>query len=195
MSETWTLGLKLLIITAVAGFILGFTNYLTEQPIIEQRIQADMEARLAVLPSAEEFEEMQIEDIADEKAEIIELYTGTDAANKIVGYTFKVLTKGFGGDMEVIVGISSDGQVDGIRIGNHSETPGLGANASDEKFTEQFVGKSVDGPIEVRKTGSLNENEVQALTGATITSECVSDAVNLAIDYYNETLIGRGMDN
>jgi len=194
MSETWTLGLKLFIITAVAGFILGFTNYLTEQPIMKQRIQADMEARLAVLPSAKEFEEIEIDEVADENSKIIEIYRAVDADNNIVGYTFKVLTSGFGGDVEVIVGINSDGIIEGIRIGEHSETPGLGAKASEEGFTEQFAGKAIDMQIEVNKTGDLADNKIQAITGATITSECVSNAVNLAINYYSESLIG-GIDN
>ncbi len=195
MSETWNLGLKLLIITAVAALALSFTNYLTEGPIEEQRIQANMEARLAVLSYAKDFEELGIDDSFTGGDYIMELYRGIDEGNKTVGYTFKVLAKGFGGDMEVIIGIDNEGSIDGVRIGNHAETPGLGAKAADEEFVEQFGGKSIDKPIQVKKTENLDDNEIQALTGATITSEAVSDAVNLVMNYYNQILSDRGADN
>ena len=89
MSETWNLGLKLLIITAVAALALSFTNYLTEGPIEEQRIQANMEARLAVLSYAKDFEELGIDDSFTGGDYIMELYRGIDEGNKTVGYTFK----------------------------------------------------------------------------------------------------------
>lgn len=188
MSETWNLGLKLLLITAIAGFALGLTNYLTEEPIEMQRVQADIDARLAVLSSAEEFEEMEVDTTLEDGAKIVELYRGVDGDEEIAGYTFKVLAKGFGGDMEVIVGIDRNGNVDAVRLGSHSETPGLGAKASDEDFLIQFAGKSVKESIEVKKAGALADNEIQALTGATITADGVSDAVNLAMQYFNEVL-------
>ena len=97
--------------------------------------------------------------------------------------------------MEVIIGIDNEGSIDGVRIGNHAETPGLGAKAADEEFVEQFGGKSIDKPIQVKKTENLDDNEIQALTGATITSEAVSDAVNLVMNYYNQILSDRGADN
>lgn len=186
MSETWVLGLKLLLITAIAGFALGLTNYLTEEPIAQQRIQADIDARLAVLPSASDFEEIELNRSPEDDVKIVELYKGIDGTKEIAGYTFKMLAKGFGGDMEVIVGMDVEGNVAAVRIGGHSETPGLGAKASDEDFLEQFAGKTAENPIEVKKAGDLADNEVQALTGATITSDAVSDAVNAAMEYYNE---------
>lgn len=188
MSETWNLGLKLLLITAIAGFALGLTNYLTEEPIAEQRIRADLDARLAVLSSAGDFEEIDVDSSIEDGADIAELYRGIGTDGDIVGYTFKVFAKGFGGDMEVVVGIGTDGSVDTVKLGSHSETPGLGAKASDEEFLDQFAGKQVDEPILVKKAGALEDNEIQALTGATITADGVNDAVNLAMRYFNQVL-------
>ena len=83
--------------------------------------------------------------------------------------------KGFGGTVGLTVGVS-DGAITGVRIGSHSETPGLGAKAADEAFYGQFAGKS--GELTVTKTGAVTDQEINAITAATITSKAVTGAVN-----------------
>ena len=90
-----------------------------------------------------------------------------------------VTAKGFGGDIQLTVGVK-DGVVTGVRIGTHSETPGLGARAAEEKFYGQFTGKS--GALSVIKTGEAGDSEINAITAATITSTAVTNAVNEALD-------------
>ena len=91
------------------------------------------------------------------------------------GYVVEVTPSGFGGTIDMVVGVGTDGTVTGVSIISMSETSGLGANASKESFRSQFVGKS--GVLAVSKDGG----EIDALTGATITSRAVTSGVNTAL--------------
>lgn len=193
MNDALKLGLKLLAITAVAALALGLTNMATKDPILNQRAQAELENMMDVLPGAQEFENIDIkkDSISNEKATIQEINEGKDSNANLMGYAFKLTTKGFGGEVEVIVGIDKNGIVQGIRIGNHGETPGLGAKAIEPAFQDQFKGKSSDSAIDVIKA-SPKDNEIQAITGATITSKAVTSAVNLSSEYFTNELKDGG---
>ena len=93
---------------------------------------------------------------------VTEVYEGLDG-NNTIGYTIKTTPKGYGGAVEVMVGIGTDGTIHGVSIGNHAETPGLGAKAADEEFKGQYNGKSVDKNIEVIKNPGPKENEIVAM--------------------------------
>lgn len=184
-NETLKLGLKLLIITAIAGLILGGAFVITKKPIEEQVQKTNNEAMKEILPKADSFEKMDGKSTAV-VTEVNEGKKGSDTA----GYALKVLSKGYGGQIEMMVGISKDGKVEGIKILSHSETPGLGANAPQPKFSGQFKGKSIEKDLEVVKTAPGKDNEIQAMTGATITSKAVTKGVNDAVAYYKNELKG-----
>ncbi|WP_099187579.1 RnfABCDGE type electron transport complex subunit G [Tepidibacter mesophilus] len=184
MKEILKLGVILLIITSISAVILGFTNDVTLPAIQEQNEKANIESRKTVLSDAKEFKPVEEE---VESAMVKEIYQGLDGS-EVVGYTIKTAPKGYAGEVEVMVGIGADGTIQGISIGNHAETPGLGAKAADEPFKSQYNGKSVDKNIEVIKTPGPKENEIVAIAGATITSKAVTDGVNEAIRIYNEAL-------
>ncbi len=136
-NETLKLGLKLLIITAVAGLILGGAYSITKEPIAKQVEKTNSEAMKEILPKADKFEKMDGK-AKDAVTEVNEGKSGSDTS----GYAIKVLTKGYGGQIEMMVGVSKEGKVEGIKILSHSETPGLGANAPQPKFSGQFKRKS-----------------------------------------------------
>jgi len=190
MSDIFKIGFRLFVITAISAVLLGVTNMVTEGPIEQQRSSG--EAREAVLPEAQNFSQLEIiEDSAkDDKAQIIEIDAGT-VGNDPVGYVFKVTSDGFGGDMEIIVGINEGGEVENIQIGEHQETPGVGAKIEEEVFTDQYRGKKTESPIGVSKSAP-GEQEVLAISGGTITSEAVTHGVNLATKYYEEVLKDGG---
>ena len=96
---------------------------------------------------------------------------------------FKTSAKGYGGDIDLMVGIDTSGKVTGVSILSISETAGLGMNAKNESFINQYMGKS--GTIGVSKNGA-SDTEIQALTGATITSKAVTSAVNTALSLYSQ---------
>ena len=93
--------------------------------------------------------------------------------------------KGYGGDVKVMTGVNLKGKVTNVKILEHSETPGLGANADKEDFTNQYVDK--ENGIEVVKN-SVKGNQIRAISGATVTSSAVTRAVNFAITLAEEEL-------
>lgn len=181
------LGLKLLLITAIAGLILGWAHKITLEPINQQNIKTNQEAMKEVLPSADNFAKLETK--LPQESSIIEVNKGDKGGNDL-GYAIKVSTKGYGGLIEMMVGVSNEGKVEGIKIISHSETPGLGANAPNPEFSDQYKGKPIDKAIEVVKTEPASDNEIKAITGATITSKAVTKGANEAVEFYNKELKG-----
>ena len=85
-----------------------------------------------------------------------------------------------------MVGISMEGKLTGMKVVSHSETPGLGANATNESFQNQFKDKPTEEALTVIKVGSAGDSEVQAITGSTITTQAVTDGVNFAVEIFKE---------
>lgn len=187
MKENIKLGLILLLITAIAGLLLGGAYEITKAPIAE-KVAADKQAAMKeILPTAEKFDKADVNIEGNEK--ISEVNVGL-AGTDIVGYAIKVSPKGYAGPIEIMVGLSNDGKVTGIKILSHSETPGLGANAPKPEFSGQFTNKPIENKLEVVKIAPSKENQIQAITGSTITSKGVTLGVNDAIDFYNSSLKG-----
>ncbi|MCT4606676.1 MAG: RnfABCDGE type electron transport complex subunit G [Marinisporobacter sp.] len=185
MKEIGKLGIILFIISAVAATLLGYTNDVTKGPIEEQMIQANTKARQTVLPDATEFEKVESSEYEGYE-NIVEAYKGLKDG-EVVGYTIKTNPNGYGGPVEIMIGLGMDEVVTGVNIGNHSETPGLGAKASGE-FKDQYNGKSTQNDLMVIKSGTLKDNEIMAISGATITSKAVTTGVNSALKLFNEKL-------
>ena len=171
MRKVLILGLKLFLLAAVAGLALGVTNMVTAEPIAQQAILAAESARKAVLPTASSSTKVE------EPIGLQDAYAGYDASGVLVGATGTILTKGYGGEIEITVGIDQNGVLTGVSVGGSSfaETAGLGARAKEPWFMEQFIGKST--PIAIKKDGG----EIDAITSATITSRAVTKAVNDAV--------------
>lgn len=186
MKDILKLGVTLFAICAVAALVLGVTNNITAPVIEERNIQASNEARKIVLSEADEFKELDgmNSDI------VLEVYEGIKDG-QVIGYTIKTSSKGYGGAIELMVGISKDGKITGVEIGNHSETPGLGSKATEPMFKNQYVDKDVLNSLLVVKGSTNNDNEISAISGATITSNGVTSGVNAAMKIYNEKLSGN----
>ena len=183
------LGLNLLIISAVAALLLALTNSVTAGTIAERSEQANAEARKLVLESAETFEEVKDAKLDNSTGvEVAEIFEAKDASGNTVGYTLKVLPSGYGGAIELMVGIdSANGQVSGINVVSNSETAGLGAKATDPEFSDQYKGKPLEA-LSVLKNGTPGDTEIKAISGATITSTAVTNGVDAAIEVYNNSL-------
>ena len=147
MRDIVKLGLKLFLIAAIAGLALGATNAITAGPIEEQRIAEANAARVFVLPEAAEFTEMDAADGLDE------IYLAKDASGNPAGLTGKITVTGFGGPIEITVGVGADGAITGVKVGgsDFAETAGLGAHTKDPSFAAQFTGKT--SPIALKKNG------------------------------------------
>ena len=188
MKEIIKLGLILLLVCVIAAIALAVTNEFTKDQIALQRNLANEEARKNILPSADSFkaiDENKLSEIMSKNKSVAEVFQGYKG-DSVVGYTFKSLPSGYGGTVEIMTGIDLDGKVTGVRIGSHQETPGLGANAALPEFYSQYENKSVDSEIEVSKVEPTKENQIQAISGATITSDAVTAGVNIAINTFKE---------
>lgn len=191
--------LKLVIITVVAGLVLGAVYGITKKPIADQEAKAQMEAYKAVFPKASDFKD--VDGFSEEAAsKVIASYKNTvdghesdvissaveavDASGEALGYIFNITTsKGYGGDIQLTVGIQSDGTVSGYSVLSISETAGLGMKAKNADFQEQFVGLPATGNLAYTKTGE--EGKIDALSGATVTTNAMTNGTNAAIAFYN----------
>lgn len=163
----------LVIICLVVTLALAGTHSIA-QPIIDQNQQKSAdEARQEVLPDGDGFTQYDgkltegVEDcyIADNKAGIA----------VTAGY------KGFGGTVKVMIGIDADGKVTGVKVTEHSETPGLGTKAADPEYLKQY-----QGVTEAPEASIKDDKNVDAVTGATITSNAVYNSVKEALAQFKE---------
>ncbi|MCR5279233.1 MAG: RnfABCDGE type electron transport complex subunit G [Lachnospiraceae bacterium] len=187
----------MLAITVIAGGILGFVYEQTKAPIAAMELRTRQNACRKVFYSASDFSDSVISEftLADN---FKELYPGVDITdcirafdenNQFAGYVIEVVThEGYGGDIDFYVGISNDGTVNGISFISISETAGLGMRA-DEVLTPQFRNRLADH-FEVTKNGAVKENDIDAISSATITSKAVVGGVNAALEYFFNTLNG-----
>ncbi|MCI8958924.1 MAG: RnfABCDGE type electron transport complex subunit G [Lachnospiraceae bacterium] len=184
--------LVLCAITLVAGACLGGVYEITKAPIAAAELEAKSVAYRVVLPEAAEFVADDLTDvIAAANGEIAgmgfgnvtvgEAVTGVDASGAPVGYVVTSTSNdGYGGAITVSVGIQADGTVSGIEFLTLAETAGLGMNAQKPEWKAQYAGKNVDA-FSVTKGGAAADNEINAISGATITSNAVTGAVNAAV--------------
>ena len=180
-------------ITVVAGLLLGVVYGVTKDPIAKAQEEAKQEAFRSVLSDAETFESDTEFDADAASAllkengytsdDISEVAEGKDSSGETVGYVVNVTShEGYGGDIDISVGIREDGTVTGIEMLSISETAGLGMKATEPSFYNQYVNKQADKFV-VSKDGGDGE-QIDALSGATITSRAVTGAVNAALGYY-----------
>ena len=176
--------LALTLITLVAGLLLGLVHEITAEPIAQQEETAKIEAYRAVFEEADTFEPVISEEDPKLQAFLAEkgyAAQAVDADGNSLGYAFNITTsEGYGGDITFSLGVKEDGTTNGISILTISETAGLGMNATKDEFKNQFKDKQVDS-FEVTKTGAAADNEIDALSGATITSKAVTRGVNAGL--------------
>ncbi len=186
-------------ITLIAGLILGGVYQLTKEPIAVQKAKKKQEACQEVFAEAASFTEL--EGFTAEAAasvlsaeypsqDIEEIMTAQSADGKLLGYVVTVTThEGYGGDIQFSMGINMDGSLNGISILEIAETAGLGMRA-EEVLKPQFAGKNVE-KFEYTKTGAVAENQIDAISGATITTNAVTNGVNAGLYYFQNELGGN----
>ena len=195
--------LRLMLITVIAGLLLGVVYTVTYEPIQAAQNATTIAAYKQVFPDAADFQENPdgaalIEANAAPLAEqgfgnvlIDKVVNAVDANGQVVGHIINASSKdGYGGLVSISVGIQADGQtVNGIAFLSISESAGLGMNARDTDWYKQFNGKKGE-KFEVTKAGDgeLDNEKINAISGATITSRAVTNAVNAALYFVNNGL-------
>ncbi|MCR4806432.1 MAG: RnfABCDGE type electron transport complex subunit G [Lachnospiraceae bacterium] len=185
--------ITLTLITVIAGLGLGYVYELTKEPIAQKNLEAKMNAYKAVFPSAADFKEdgavstdaatevLAGEGLNDET--IDECLLAVDGSGNPLGHVMTVTTaRGYGGDITISMGISNDGTLNGVEILEIGETAGLGMKADTPEFKGRFKDKKVSR-FNYTKTGASAEYEIDALSGATITTNAMVSAVNAGLAY------------
>lgn len=192
----------LLIITIVAGFILATVNRMTLEPIAYARTEEKNKAYRVMFIESKNFEAN--ETLAEKCSSSEEFlkdkgFNGTkiDEAliaksnNETLGYIINATSpNGYGGNIQISLGLDKDGKIQGFEILSISETVGLGMKAKDDEFKSQFAGKNVK-EIKYTKSDATSEEEISAISGATITTSAVTEAVNSALAYAEEYILGK----
>lgn len=181
--------ISLFVITIISGFSLGYVNQLTEQPIKDAKVAKKTNAIKLVLPV---FDNKPVEDVVLIKAgnvkDSIEVYPAFANSEFVGAAVIGSSEKGFSGLVKLMIGFKASGEIQNIEVLEQKETPGLGTKMKDEKFLQQFKDKNPSTyNLKVKKDGG----EVDALTGATISTRAFTEATQMAYDEFmknNESL-------
>jgi len=178
------------VVCAVAAAGLAGAYALTEDRIAEQQKQAEEQALKAVLPDGESFEiqPQLLEDAMAAAGEtpVTGVYEATNADGDVVGWGVRTGPRGYGGPIQLVVGVDRDGKVIGVSIISMNETPGLGTRVVEEDwFLEQFVGLDSE-------SAAKDIRDLDMITGATKSSRGVRNGVEAATAVYAEVLSGEG---
>lgn len=194
--------LILFIITLVAGVTLGFVFELTKDAREEQAEIKKNNAYKAVFEDYEGYKDVDMSNASFEEIDITSI-NGLEDALKEAGYSSTVVTvdsvvqyisgantygyvvtvtakEGYGGDIQFTVGFNLDGVVTGVSMLSISETAGLGMKAKEKDFLDKYVGKSGGNFVVNKDNAAGATNEIDAISGATITSRAVTKGVNAA---------------
>lgn len=159
--------LVLVCICLVVTALLAYINSVTSPIIAKAEQEKTQQAMSEVLCEADGFEKLEIGNLPDR---VTQVYTATNGA----GYVFMLTTKGYGGDMKLICGMDADGVIEQCKTLSHAETSGLGSKTAEDPYRNQYCGKSAD-----------TLREVDAITGATISSSAYKNAIEDAFKAYD----------
>lgn len=195
--------LILTVITVIAGLLLGFFYNITREPINAQQEKTKQEAYLRVFPGASSIEaDAVLEDklksapkylaeVGYEPESIDEALLAKDTSGNVLGYVFTITTKeGYTGDIVISTGITIDGTLTGVEILSISETAGLGMMADTDEFKNQFAGRTV-AKFSYTKTGATADYEIDALSGATITTNAMVNAVDAGLAFFDSAKLNE----
>ncbi len=191
--------LILFAITIISGFLLGWVYDITKEPIAQQKQIAKEKACRVVFEDAESFAEVELSGFSGKTSfdggDVEEVLKAQDASGAQLGYVLTVTShEGYGGDITFMIGIRNDGTVNAISFTSINETAGLGMKAKKDEFKTQFNGKNVEFFV-YTKQGAAKDNEIDAISAATITTNAVTNGVNGALSFFYDNLQSGGVVN
>ena len=188
----------LFLITLISGAALGLVYEVTKEPIAQQELKEKNEAYQNVFEAAEDFTELTEEAYSPDALTAFVKENGFDSSidgvaqalsgdGSVLGYVITVTDhEGYGGDIQFTMGVADDGTLNGISLLSISETAGLGMRAG-EVLVPQFAGKQVE-KFSYTKTGAASDDQIDAISGATITTNAVVNGVNAGLLCFQEKL-------
>ena len=178
-------------ITLISGLLLGVVYEVTKDPIAKQEAMRKNAACKEVFQDAVNFETLELSAVNGENtaATINEVSKAVAEDGTVLGYVFDITThEGYNGDIQFTMGIRMDGTVNGISLLSIAETPGLGMKA-EEVLKPQFAEKNVS-LFSYTKTGAVTADQIDAISGATITTNALVNGVNTGLEYFKTELGG-----
>ena len=179
-------------ITLIAGLLVGVVYEVTKNPIAEQKVLRKNKACKEVFQDAAGFETLELSEAVSEEssaATINEVSKAVAENGTVLGYVLDITThEGYNGDIQFTMGIKMDGTVNGISLLSISETPGLGMKA-EEVLKPQFAGKNVS-LFSYTKNGAATPDQIDAISGATITTNALVNGVNAGLEFFKTELGG-----
>lgn len=188
--------LILFVITLISGVLLGGVYEVTKTIIAQRQEEAKLKTYQEVFMDATAFEEnteltqkaAETDLSAYEKVTVDEVLDAKDASGNVIGHLVTSTSKaGYGGEVTISIGITSEGEITGIGYLALNETPGLGMKASESEFKDQFTGKNAAQLTLVKGGGASGDDQINAISGATVTSSAVTNAVNAALFIVSES--------
>lgn len=198
--------ITLCIITLIAGLLLASVNAMTEKTIAQEKVKSTNESYRLVLKDGKTFNSNEsLEKIVKASSKVLKksgnqygkngvvinkiLFAKSSSGQK-VGYVIDATSKdGYGGKIELAVGINGVGEISGVEILDINETVGLGMNSKKESFRRQYLNKKVEA-FEVSKSKPTSDDQIQAISGATITSKAFTNTINASLYIYQHNLKG-----
>jgi len=179
------------VITGALAVVNGVTK-----PIIDERNKEALQESLSsVLPGTDEF------GVAVSRDELVSAgyHTGERIRNlrkginkgKLVGYVVEVASRGYGGNISMLVGIDKDLTIVGVKILSHNETPGLGSKADDDKYLEQYLGEIPEDLYRVVKKAPAVDGDIEAIASATVTSRAIANGISEAAELVRDYIKGE----
>lgn len=181
MKEVLGKVIPLFVVCLLASAGLAFTYSATHERILLEQRREQREAAAKAVPQATDFEELENLAETRQKFKELDLVFKASKDGELVGYAIQVLPRGFGGPIRLIVGVDVKGKVIGVQVVEHLETPGLGGEIEKDYFKGQFKGKTSQDALKVGE-------DIEAITGATISSRGVTEGVKTALMVYKDFL-------
>lgn len=178
MGDTIKVALRLFLFALIAGVLLAATNEITRGPIAEQAVAQANEAREVVLPGAEQFEPVDVDELADYPA--IQAVHRAMEGERLVGYAFLIQVQGYKGPIVMTLAVNQSGSINALVINSQTETAGLGNKIGGAPFLSQFPGLAANA--------ERVSSEVDAISGATVSSRAVMSGIEQALQYAERVL-------
>lgn len=166
--------LILAVYTALAGGILALVFSITEPRRLDNAKKNELKAQQELIPQAVKFQEKNFQDL--------KYYEAIDQDDKVVGYIVLAKGKGYSSVLDIMVSLDKNLSISNLKVLAQAETPGLGTKITENNFLQQFTGKTL--PLALKKDGG----EIDAITGATITSRAFTNAVEKSLIQFKKSL-------
>lgn len=185
MRNSIKLGVFLLIVAGLAGFALAYINGITHPIIEQQMLEEKINSYKEVYSQAEEIKNESAKYLDGSENPLITEVNVAYKNNNPVGVIYGVEPSGYSGKIQILAGFDiADKKITAIKVLSQSETPGLGAKSSEKFFWDRYKDKDANNPLEVVKKEPVQDNQVLAITAATITSKAVTEGVNAAREHF-----------